>query len=431
MGRLHVTGGRVLGPDAAIERADVVVDVESGTIEAVEPTTDPGDEPQLDATGGLVIPGLVNAHSHVAMTLLRGHADDKPLHAWLEEDIFPVEAALTKDDVAAGARLGLLEAIKGGTTAVCDMYFHEGVIADAVEAAGVRATLGYGVITLGKDDAGIEAEIDAAVSFVEDHDGRGGGRIRGALMPHAVRTVAPSVLERIADLARERDLPVHIHANETRDDVEHVIERDGRRPVETLAACGVLDAETFVAHGVHLDEVEIEHLAETGTGVAHCPTANLKLASGIAPVESLLRAGVPTGIGTDGPASNNDLDMFEELRLAALLAKFREDDARVVPAGRAVDLATGAGAALLGLERYGLEPGAPADLAVVDLGAPHYAPEHDLLSHLAYVAKAADVRHTVCDGRVLMRDRSVTTLDEAAVRERAARRARALIDRAG
>ncbi|MFP4590376.1 MAG: amidohydrolase [Halobacteriales archaeon] len=431
MGRLYVTGGRVLRPDGAVERADVVLDASSGTVEAVAAGTDPGDDPTLDASDGLVVPGLVNAHAHVAMTLLRGHADDKPLHAWLEEDVFPVEAALTPDDVAAGARLGLLEAIKGGTTSVCDMYFHEGAIAEAVVEAGVRATLGYGIVTLGKDDAGVEAELDAARSFVEQHDGHGSGRVRAALMPHAVRTVEPSVLERVADLARERDLPVHVHANETRDDVERVRERDGRRPIETLDACGVLDAEAFVAHGVHLDEAEIALLAATDTGVAHCPTANLKLASGIAPVRALRAAGVPLGIGTDGPASNNDLDMLEELRLAALLAKVREDDATAIPASAAVEAATRGGASLLGVERYGLEPGAPADLAVIDLRAPHFAPDHDLVSHLAYVAKGPDVRHTVCDGRVLMRDGTVTTLDEAAVRERATRRARALIERAG
>lgn len=430
MSTLAIVGGDVLTADGTVTTADIVVDVDRGVIEAVvAPGATDADE-TLDATGGVVIPGLVNAHTHVAMTLLRGNADDKPLHAWLEEDIFPVEAELTPEDVAAGARLGMLEMIRGGTTTFCDMYFHEGAIADAAVEAGLRCRLGHGVITVGRDDEVIEAELETAASIVAEHDGRGDGRITTAVMPHAVNTVDPDTLARLADIARDNDVPVHIHCAETADDVETVRDRDGASPVETLAEAGVLDGPAFVAHGVHLDDSALEAMAATDTGIAHCPTANLKLASGIAPIEAAVTAGVPVGIGTDGPASNNDLDMLEELRLAALLAKVEADDAAVLAAETAIHLATAGGAAMLGLDTGHIAPGAPADLAVVDLEAPHFTPPHDVRSHLVYVANRGDVRHTVCDGQVLMRDREVLVLDETSVRETATRRARAAIERA-
>ena len=432
MGQLGIVGGEILHPDGTVAPGDVVVDTDSGTIERIdEHGSMDSAEDTLDAGGCLVIPGLVNAHTHVAMTLLRGHADDKPLISWLEEDIFPVEAALTPDEIAAGARLGMLEMIKGGTTTFCDMYFHEGSIADAAVESGLRCLLGHGILTLGKDTDGIEDELQTASSFVTDHDGRGDGRITTALMPHAVRTVDPETLERVAELADRLAVPIHLHCSESREDVAAVLDRDGRRPVETAAETGVLDRPSFIAHGVQLDNTDLDRLAATNTGIAHCPTANLKLASGIAPIVAAIDRGVPVGIGTDGPASNNDLDMLEELRLAALLAKVDSGDASALAAPLAIELATAGGAAMLGFSSGRLEPGAPADIAVIDLDAPHFTPAHDLISHLVYVASRGDVRHTVCDGTVLMREREVLTLDESAVRDAASQAASVAIDRAG
>lgn len=427
---LHVVGGRVVRPDGRIDRADVAIDRATGTIDAIgELQTVP--EETLDASGCLVVPGLVNAHTHVAMTLLRGYADDKPLHEWLEEDIFPIEAALTADDVAAGARLGILEMIKGGTTAFCDMYFHEERIAEAAIDGGVRALVGYGMITIGKDDEAIADELETGIDFATAYAGAGEGRIRTALMPHAVRTVEADVLERVASRADCHDLPIHAHISESRDDIAAVEERDGRSPVETAAATSLLGPDRFFAHAVHLREAEIDLLAEADAGVAHCPTANMKLASGAAPVAAMLDAGITVGIGTDGPASNNDLDLLEEMRLAALLAKLQTTDASALPARTALRMATRSGARLLGFDTGRIDVGAPADLAVVDLDAPHFTPDHDPISHLVYVANASDVRHTVCEGRILMRDRMVTVFDESAVRTEAQRRADALIARAG
>jgi 5-methylthioadenosine/S-adenosylhomocysteine deaminase len=430
MSELRIEGGRVLRPDGAIERADVVVDQDAGDIVAVGPDVG-GGETVLDASGGLVIPGLVNAHTHVAMTLLRGYADDKPLEAWLAEDIWPVEAELDPADVRAGTELGVLEMIKSGTTAFADMYFYEGEVADVVAKSGVRGRLGYGMITVGKDDeAEKEAELDRSVEFATEHDGRADGRLRTAVMPHSLYTVEAEYLEAARDEARNAGLPLHFHAAETATEVEDVRDQHGARVIEAAAELDLLGPDVFVAHGVHVSEAEIETLADTGTGVVHCPASNMKLASGMAPVQSMLDAGVTVGLGTEGAASSNDLDLFGELREAAMLGKLAADDAKAVDAASAVGLATRGSAEALGFDAGRIEPGAAADLVVVDLAAAHLTPPHDLVSHLAYAVRGSDVRHTVCDGRVLMRDREVRSLDEAAVVDRASERAAALIDRA-
>lgn len=430
---LRIAGGAVLGADGAIEDRDVVIDQDAGTI--VELTDEPtapsaaSEDEVLDASDALVLPGFVNAHTHLAMTLLRGFSDDKALQAWLEEDVWPIEGEMTPEDVEAGAKLGVLEAIKCGTTAVCDMYFHEDRIAEAVIEGGLKATLGYGVVAVDRSEDEIHAELETAADFADRYQHAGEGRIQTAIMPHAMRTVPPDVLADLGDLASEHSLPVHFHLAETRADVDAVTQRDGHHPVATAAQAEIL-ANGFGAHGVHLTETAIDQLAAAGTGIAHCPSANLKLASGAAPIADLLAAGVPVGIGTDGPASNNDLDMIEEMRMAALLAKHREGDPTAVPAETALRMATAGGADLLGLEGGTLEAGAPADVAVIDLDQPHLTPRTDLISHVVYAANGADVRHTVCDGRILMADREVRPFDEAAVKREANERASALFERA-
>ena len=431
MSDLLVSGGRVLRPDLTIERAGVLIDQDSGTIQAVGDearSAAPADE--LDAGGDLVIPGLVNAHTHVAMTLLRGYADDKPLDAWLQEDIWPVEAELTPEDVRAGAELGIVEMIKSGTTAFSDMYFHVPEIAAAVEDAGVRAVLGHTAVTVAKDDEGARADMQESLDVALELDGAADGRISTTFQPHSLTTVGEEYLREFVPQAREVGLPIHFHANETEDEVDPLVEEHDERPLEYADGLDLLGPDTFVAHGVHVDESEIELLAETETGVVHCPASNMKLASGMAPVQDMLDAGVRVGLGTDGAASNNDLDMFDEMRDAAMLGKLAAEDASAVDAASVVEMATQGSADLLGLDSGRIEAGANADLAVVDLDAPHLTPEHDLVSHLAYAARGSDVRHTVCDGQVLLRDREVQVFDEDAVRKRASERARELIDRA-
>ena len=411
-----------------VERGDVLVDSEAGEILAVGGDVPEGDS-TLDAEDSLVMPGLVNAHSHVAMTLLRGYADDKELDAWLREDIWPVEAELTAEDVRAGAELGLLEMIESGTTAFADMYFEVPEIVAAVEDAGLRARVGHGVVTVGKDEADAREDLETSLEIAREFDGAADGRVRTAFMPHSLTTVGEEYLREYVAAAREDEIPLHYHANETTDEVDPIVEAEGERPLEYARDLDMTGESDFVAHGVHVGETEIDLLAEAGTAVVHCPASNMKLASGMAPVQRLLDRGVTVGLGTDGAASNNDLDLFDEMRDAAMVGKLAADDASAVPAGRVVEMATAGGADALGFASGRVEAGANADLAVVDLEAAHLTPCHDLVSHLAYAARGADVRHTICDGAVLMRDREVLTLDAAAVRERAETRAIDAIER--
>jgi len=428
MTTLEIVGGRVLRPDMTVERADVLADQETGEILAVGDI--PAGDESLDATDGLVIPGLVNAHTHVAMALLRGYADDKPLGDWLREDIWPVEGVLEPEDVRAGAELGVVEMIRSGTTGFCDMYFDVGEIVAAVDRAGLRARVGHGTVTVGKDEAAARKDLEEGLRVAQEYDGAADGRISTAFMPHSLTTVDGEELDKFVPRAREVGVPIHVHANETKEEVEPIVDEHDERPLEYATEHGLLEDRDFIAHGTHCDESEIALLAERGAGVVHCPASNMKLASGIAPVQTMLDAGVAVGIGTDGAASNNDLSMFDELRDAAMVGKLAAGDASAVDAPTAFGMATVGSAAVAGFDSGRIAEGMNADLAVVDLDRAHLTPHHDLVSHLVYAANAADVRHTVCDGEVLMRDREVLTLDADTVRETAEQRARAAVERA-
>lgn len=430
MPTLAVTGGRVLTPEFEIRDADVLLDTESGDIREVAPGLGADADETLDASGGLVVPGLVNAHCHMAMSLLRGYAAEKPLEEWLLEEVGPVEAEFSAEDVRTGTELALIELIRSGVTAVGDMYFENDVIAEAVEQSGLRALLGFGIVTVTKDDEGSAAEVEESVRFAREYDGAADGRIRTAVMPHSLTSVEEPYLAEAAERATEIDAPLHLHANETTGEVEPILDEHDRRPLEYADDLGLLREDTYVAHGVHLDETEIELAAERGVGVAHCPAANTKLASGIAPVQRLRDAGVTVGLGTDGPASNDDLDIFDDLRDAAMVGKLADGDATDVSAETALEIATAGGAELLGFDSGRIEPGANADLAVVDLDAPHLTPEHDLVSLLVYAARGSDVRHTVADGEIVMRDREVLPFDVESVQAEAEERAAAVVERA-
>ena len=430
MTTLRVAGGRVLHPDLTAREGDVLADRETGEIVDVGPPDDvEGGDETLDADGCLVMPGLVNAHCHAAMTLLRGYADDEPLEVWLREDVWPVEAEMDDADVRAGADLALVEMIRAGTTAFADMYFGMPEVAAAVAEGGLCARLGHGVVDAGKDEAASRADHEESLAFAREYDGFADGRVRTMYAPHSLTTVDAALLREYVPAAREAGVPIHFHANETAEEVDPIVEARGERPLAYADDLGMLEPGDFVAHGVHSDASEIELLAERGAALVHCPASNMKLASGAAPIPAYRAAGATVALGTDGAASNNDLDLFDEMRDAAMLGKHAAGDASAVPAPAVVEMATAGGADALGVDAGRIEPGRRADLAVVDLGAAHLTPSHDVVSNLAYAARGSDVRHTVCDGRVLMRDREVTTLDEVAVRERAAARAADLVSR--
>ena len=430
MTELVVTGGRVLRPDVTVERADVLIDRETGEITAVEPDLSDTNAETLDAEGCVVMPGLVNSHCHMAMSLLRGYADEKPLDAWLAEEVGPVEAVFDGDDVAAGTRLALVELLQSGVTAVGDMYFYTDRVAEAVREAGIRACLGFAAITVGKNEAASDEEVRETVRTARELDGAADGRIRTAVMPHALTTVDPERLADCAEGAADAGVPLHFHANETRGEVEPILDEHDQRPLAFADDRGLLREGSYVAHAVHVTDEEIDLLAERNVGVAHNPAANAKLASGMAPVQRMLDRGVTVGIGTDGPASNDDLDVFGEIRDAAMIGKLAADDATAVDARTVLQMATANGADLLGFDAGRVEVGRKGDLAVVDFDAPHLTPDHDPVKLLAYAARANDVRHTVCGGRVLVRDGEVVPFDAERVRREAAERAAAAGERA-
>ena len=420
---LLVRGGTVVTMDAGrrvIE--DGAVAVRGGRIIAVGPRAEIerrfGAREVIDARGRVVMPGLINGHTHVPMSLFRGVADDLDLNEWLTKFIFPAEAKnVTEQFVRAGTRLGLAEMIRGGTTTYCDMYYFEDAIAEETARAGVRAVLGETVIDFPAPDNKTWAE---AMAYTARYVAKWKGHrlITAAIAPHAPYTVSEAHLREVSEFSRKTGAPVVIHVAETRKEVADVTRDHGASPFRYLARIDFLTGRVIAAHAVHVTDEEIALIKGAGVGVVHNPESNMKLASGVAPVPAYLRADVALGLGTDGPASNNDLSMWEEMDTAAKLHKLTANDPRVVSAIEALEMATIRGARALHLEREtgSLEEGKRADLIVVDFGALHQTPVYNVYSHLVYTTKASDVRHVVVEGRVLMRDRRLLTLDEAAIK---------------
>lgn len=379
-------------------------------------------ETSLDGAGRVVLPGLINGHTHAAMVLFRGLADDLPLMTWLQEHIFPMEARFVdREFVRIGVRLACWEMIRGGTTTFVDMYFYPEVAASVVEECGLRAVLGAPMIDFPSPGfEGWDDSFAAGVAFARSRAGRD-GRITAALAPHAPYTVAPEHLRQALAAARQIGVPVKIHLSEDRAELATIRERHGTTPVHHLHDLGLLDHPLIGAHVVWPQDDEIPRLARPLVGVIHNPTSNLKTGAGISPVPEMLAAGVRVGLGTDGAASNNDLNMWDEIRLAALLHKGVRGDPTVVPAGTALRMATLGGAEAIHLaQRIGsLEAGKRADLIQVSLASPRLAPLYDVISHLVYAVTAQDVVTSVVDGRVLMRDGRVLTLDGERVRAEA------------
>jgi len=365
----------------------------------------------------IVIPGLVNGHGHAAMTLLRGVADDMALMDWLENYIFPAEAALVDADfVRAGTALAALEMIRGGTTTFADMYYYEDDVAWVVRDAGLRGVLGETILDMPTPDS---ATVDEALAYTEqflqnwaDHP-----RVTAAVAPHAPYTNSPETLRRAAELARRYNAPLLIHVAETRDELQQIRSQYGLSPVQYLDSVGFLGPDVLAAHSIWLDSADIATLAARGVGTVHNPESNMKLASGTMPIAALRDAGVAVGLGTDGPAANNDLDMFGAMLTTALLHKHMNEDPTAMPAAEVVAMATIEGARAMGMDDAigSLEVGKRADLVIIDGSGANLVPRYDPYSHLTYAARAGDVRTTVVDGRVLFDAGVFTTLDANAV----------------
>ena len=355
------------------------------------------------------MPGLVNAHTHAAMSLLRGLADDLPLMRWLEEHIWPAEMKhVSREFVRDGTLLACAEMIRGGITCFNDMYFFPDASLEAALAAGLRSAQGMIVIDFPSAYASDPADYLRRGLEVRDRS-RDEPLASFCLAPHAPYTVSDSSLRRISTLSAELDVPVHIHLHETRNEIERSLAEHGVRPLERLARLGLVGPNLVAVHAVHLEAAEIDSLAQHGCSVVHCPSSNLKLASGFAPVAALLKKGVNVALGTDGAASNNRLDLFQEMRSAALLAKAVGDDPQAMPAHAALRAATLSGARALGLEKVtgSIEPGKAADLIAVDFSAAELSPCYDVASHLVYAAGREHVSHAWVAGRLLMRERTI------------------------
>ncbi|MBD7968083.1 amidohydrolase [Paenibacillus gallinarum] len=373
----------------------------------------------FDGKNLLFIPGLINTHGHAAMSLLRGYGDDLALQIWLQEKMWPMEEKFTADDVYWGASLSILEMIKGGTTAFLDMYDQMNQVAKVVEESGIRASLMRGVIGFGSDELRA-SKLAEATSFAKEWNGQASGRITTMLSPHAPYTCGPEFIEKFVQAAHDLDLPLHTHMSETKAEVEQNVKDYGLRPVAHLEKLGFFSRPSLVAHAVHLTDEEIEILAKYNVAVAHNPGSNLKLASGVARVPDLLKAGVVVSLATDGPASNNNLDMFEEMRLAALIHKGVSGDPTAVPATEALRMGTEYGAKSIYVEDTGtLAVGKKADFVAIDLDQAHFLPYSDLISHVVYSASAKDVKHVWVDGKQLLKDGEALTLDEERIKREA------------
>jgi 5-methylthioadenosine/S-adenosylhomocysteine deaminase len=381
----------------------------------------------IDARDQVVMPGLVNTHTHAPMVMFRGLADDLALMDWLQKYIFPAEAkTVSPEFVRTGTQLAALEMIESGTTTFADMYYFEEEIAKATRDAGLRGVLGQTIIQFPVADAKTPAEgLARAEAFIKAF--RNDPLITPAVAPHAMYTLDRASLVAAAALGRKYDVPVLIHLAETQDEVKTARDEHHATPTGYLDAIGFWGPKTVAAHGVWVTDDDIAILKRRGVGVSHNPESNMKLASGAAPMVKYGAAGVKLSLGTDGAASNNDLDMFEAMRQASFLAKLSTGDPTAVPARTALDWATIGGAAVLGLDKTigSLEAGKRADLITVSMRGARQTPMYDAVSHLVYVTRGDDVRNTIVNGKVLMRDRTVTTLDE----QRVLADARALADK--
>ncbi|MFS8203107.1 amidohydrolase [Streptomyces sp. CWNU-52B] len=430
------------------ERIDFVEDativVRDGRIETLTAGPPPAGlvaVERIDARGQVAMPGLINCHTHAPMVALRGIAEDLPIEQWFNDVVWPIESNLQEKDVELGARLACAEMIRGGVTCFADHYFSMDTVAAVTAESGLRANLGQAFFSSqGSSSGSTQGSSPAAegrarsLDFALRHRDSAGGRITTSLAPHAPYTVDDADLAATARLAREHGLLVHIHASENRDQTEASLARHGRTPIEVLADAGLLDTDLLIAHGTGIVERDLPVLARASgrIAVASAPRGYLKFAwPTTTPVRALRELGIPVGLATDGAASNNSLDVWESMALTALVQKFTEGDPRRLTSRQALHHATLQSARAVGLgERIGsLAPGRRADIILVDLTGPHTQPVHDLAATLVHSARAGDVRTTIVDGRILMRDRELLTLDVPAVVREMNERMPALVDR--
>ena len=390
----------------------VDIAVKEGRIYKIAEKLDLQAKEVILAKGKVVFPSFANMHTHVSMSLLRSLGADLPLMDWLQKVIWPLEGEFVSPEfVRAGAKLGILEMIKSGTTLFMDMYFYEEEVGEVAIESGVRAGLGVGILDFPtKVASGPDGYIERAKSLLENF--KGNDKVFVVLCPHAPYTCSPETLRKVLDLSEETGAYIHIHVAETKGEVEKIKEEYGKTPVKHLNDLGLLSEKTLCAHMVWVDEEETQILRETSAVVVHCPESNLKLASGIAPIPRYIKEGVKVCLGTDGPASNDNLDMLEETSTMAKLHKGNTLDAKAIDARTALKIATEEGFKAVGIKGGRVEEGFEADFILVDFDKPHLQPMYDPVAQLVYSAKSSDIDTVVCKGKVLMEKREVKTLDE-------------------
>lgn len=412
------------GGDTAVAR-DAFVGIRGSRIEVVEPWRDGAWRPKrlIHARDQVVMPGLINGHTHLPMVLFRGLADDQPFHDWIFKYIIPLEAKFVREDfVRVGTELGALESLRSGVTTVCDMYYHEDVIADVLDRMGARAVVAEAIADFPiPDDPARDGNNWRIIDRMRERY-RGHERITAALGPHAPYSCSDETLARVREYAARHAMPVLIHVAETRKEYDDSIAQHGMSPVKRLAERGILDLKPICAHCVHLNDEDIGLMARSGAAAIYNPESNMKLGCGVARVPEMLKAGVRVGIGTDGAASNNDLCLFRDLDAGAKLQKLAHEDNTAMTAAQALRLATCDGARALGLgDRIGsLEPGKLADVIAVDLRYPHLQPVHDVVSQLVYAATGLEVSTVICHGRILMENSEMPGVDPGRIYAEAA-----------
>lgn len=395
--------------DEILKSSILIVD---DTIQEISSSLNDKDADKIiDASNKIAMPGLINTHSHVAMTLLRGVGDDQSLQTWLNDYIWPKEANLNEELVYWGSKLAMAEMIKTGTTTFNDMYFFMEETAKAVDESGLRAVLGYGMIDL-FDEEKRKTELKKTKKLIDSCHNTCENRVQVAVTPHAPYTCSEDLIVKSKELAQKHDLKLHIHVSETKKEVEDMVKDKNVTPFKYLDNIGVLDSNTIAAHGVWPTEEEIGIIKEKEVSIAHNPSSNTKLASGIAPVHKYLEKGVNVSLGTDGVSSNNNLDMFSEMKLTALLQKVNLLDPRVLPAMETFNMATKNGAKALGINAGSIEEGKLADVILVDTLVPHMTPVRNALSNIIYSSLGTDVDTVICNGSILLENKELKTINE-------------------
>ncbi|HKZ84734.1 MAG TPA: amidohydrolase [Anaerolineae bacterium] len=405
---------------AVLRNASIAID--GRTILAVgDPPRDFAPDETINGTNHVALPAFFNAHCHAPMTYERGWAEDLPFPRWLNEKIWVAESALTPDDVYWGAALAACEMIRGGVAAFNDHYFYMDRVAEVVEQSGLKGGLAWCVFGIG-DDKEIGANLDGTLAFVERWQGRADGRLRLMLGPHSPYICPPEFLARVAAIAHERGLTIHLHVAESQEQVDNSLRAHGKTPVAHLAALGVFDGPCVAAHCLVVGEDDLEILARHGVHVAHTPITYMKLAMGVNDLSRFFARGINVAIGTDGPASNADMDMLAAIRQTVILQKHEQRNPEALPGDTALRMASQNGARAMGVVDSGaIAPGRAADLALIDMDKPHLLPRHDLVANVVHSAKAADVTHLIVDGRLLYRNGELLTLDEDKIKAEAER----------